>query len=984
MKRKLLLVTLLVALFVCIFAISVSAAEYTSDYTNEVTKFYDGETEIGPDWANIDDKTSTAVLKKADGTFVRVPVYYIFKANSSNKLYEKGDNFDFEWVSQKLDEENTLTIASLVVLEIPYGTKEVDNLLNYTALEEVVFPTTATGFPKNEGHGALKKVFAKQTRNADGTISGITSISDYSFKNIKTLEYFKLELDYATYIGNTSLFNTAIEEIRIEGPITGIGASAFASCTSLATVYINNTSNTIVSGSQIFNYTTNLADVTLNSVGLPEYTFQNSNALTNGGLKVVATNVGAVGQMAFKNTTSLSNVKLTGVTSLGGSVFLNCSNLKNVEISGPITKIGSTLFNNSKNVETLIINNTLESPVACGNNLLDGATHLVSVNLNGISIDGYSFRQVTGSQEMTFRATNVGYIGEAAFYKSGFKEIYISGPFTSIGNSTYRECPNLVSLTVINTGDTYVTAGNGESNPVLTDLRIEGKFKIQGTPVFQNNTALKHVYLGEGVHTIGTYVFYQCYALETMYLADTIEVIADRGIDMNNAGKQTSESFMFVDENGNMDNTLPTSLKTIGGHFLKHFKIANTQLIFPEGFTYHNSEQKYDFEGTSFPNGFSLVYLGKMTAVNLHMFYKHNNSKELTVYLTQNSSSDIKNYRVKANVSDTGEISHGAYAGVNPNGTLEIYVDDALHNNIKSGEYIKFYFCSTNEVCFVTRVNILWGENTASSWGNFVSTPVTYEQLVADMQAYNNSNGDKTDATIPQKHPIVDDGNYYAPTCENEGGVKYLCVCGTVVRIENVEPSLGGHLTGNDIVITYPLKNGITNYFANAIISCTCQREGCGAKIEEEKANSALFIAMGMTLPESERASALCHAIKINLGAVKDYNAYLGAGNEIKYGVIAGIVVEGNKPLNADGTLAENIIALGFETTDFSIIQMKLTGLEKADKQLYCGAYAIVGDDVTYLYEGTVKDEATPLTVNNGILDQTTPDATVPEGTDEQ
>ena len=133
-----------------------------------------------------------------------------------------------------------------------------------------------------------------------------------------------------------------------------------------------------------------------------------------------------------------------------------------------------------------------------------------------------------------------------------------------------------------------------------------------------------------------------------------------------------------------------------------------------------------------------------------------------------------------------------------------------------------------------------------------------------------------------------------------------------------------------------------------------------------------------MTVPDYG-VSALCHAIKIDLDAVKEYNAFLGEGNEIKYGVLAGVAVDGNKPVGADGKSNCDAIVMGFESTNFSIVQLKLTGLEKANKQLYCGAYVVVDGTVSYLYEGTVSEYATPLIVNNGILDQTTPEATVEE-----
>ena len=87
MKKRIFLITLMVALFVCLFAISTSAADmFESDYTEKITKFYDtdGTTELLPDWCNLADKDATAVIKKADGEAIRIPLYYIYQANGTS------------------------------------------------------------------------------------------------------------------------------------------------------------------------------------------------------------------------------------------------------------------------------------------------------------------------------------------------------------------------------------------------------------------------------------------------------------------------------------------------------------------------------------------------------------------------------------------------------------------------------------------------------------------------------------------------------------------------------------------------------------------------------------------------------------------------------------------------------------------------------------------------------------------------------------
>ena len=956
MKKRIFLITLMVALFVCLFVISASAAEmFTSEYTSEITKFYDGTTELAPDFAtNVTDKESTAVLKKADGTYVRVPAYYIFKANSKNQFDVTGSNFDFSWVSTKLGEAETLTLASLVAIEIPEGTTSFSNVISettFSGLTELVIPSTITSAPDKlfRNNDIIKKVFVKQVENEDGTIQGLTVIPNYfadiTDSSVSHLEFFALELDYVTNVKSNAFMKSALQEIRLQGPITNISGSAFASCASLKTVYINNTSDIITIGGKALAYCVSLENVTLNGFSLSDYLIElNTNTCTSTGLTVVATNVATVGTMPFKNF----------------------ANLKSADISGPITSIGGSMFGGCTNLENVKIISTNATPATSGNNMCDGLNNLKSVELHGISIGSYAFRNVNGPSTMKVTLTNVGSVGYQAFYKAqNISELYISGPLTSVDNGSYRECPSLKKLTVINTGDTLVTAGNGESNPLLEEIHLEGKFTITGSPVFQNNPSLKHVYLGHGVEVVGEYAFYQCYALETMYLADTITTIGDRAIDMEASGRQTSASFMFVDENGNMDNTLPTSLTAINGHFLKHIKIANTQLIFPETFTNHDSTQAYDFEGTIYPQGFSLVYLGRMTAINLKQFYKHNGSKDVAIYLTNNTASDIKNYRVTANVLASGDIAHGTYAGINENGSLEIKIDSGLQNNINATGYVKFIFCGSDEVCFVTRVNIVWGSNTSSSWGDFVSTPVTFAQLEAAYDVYNEANPDNQ-KTLPAKHPILTAPKFSPADCTNDGGTRVFCAgCGSLVSFEKTEDALG-----HDYDIMNATAIVYADYTKNGVYTTVCLR--CEHDVEETVEGSHLFEYMGISA--STKGTGLCAGYLLN----NDYiEAYAKLNPSFEYGVVATIITGTNKSPLADDYTGKVITTALNSYTDIMAVDVIVSGnytnVTPDDVSAY-EAYSLAmslyvkDDGISYIWDTTEDDAGTHAEVTTTTI----------------
>ena len=350
---------------------------------------------------------------------------------------------------------------------------------------------------------------------------------------------------------------------------------------------------------------------------------------------------------------------------------------------------------------------------------------------------------------------------------------------------------------------------------------------------------------------------------------------------MNGSGKQTSEMFMFVDENGNMDNALPTSLTSTGGHLLKGYTFANTQLIYPKGYT-SAVNSAYDFESAVLPEGFSIVYLGKMTVIDHHILYQHNNSKNVTIYLAGNTASDLSGERINVNIAQDGSMSHGTYAG-STTGTLEIVINDQLHNNIKPTEYVKLYFCGSNEVVFVTRVNIPREEGGLSSWGNFVSMPVTYEQLST---AYS-----LTDKTVPAKHPILTAPEFFPADCTNDGGNKIFCVgCGSLVSFEKTEDALG-----HDYDIMNATAIVYEDYTKDGIFTTVCLR--CSCDVSESVEGSHLFIYKGIS--RSEKTSGLCAGYILNTEYIEAYKAL--KGEAFSFGMLATIITGDNKaPLSAD------------------------------------------------------------------------------------
>ena len=245
-------------------------------------------------------------------------------------------------------------------------------------------------------------------------------------------------------------------------------------------------------------------------------------------------------------------------------------------------------------------------------------------------------------------------------------------------------------------------------------------------------------------------------------------------------------------------------------------------------------------------------------------------------------------------------------------------------------------------------------------------------------------------------HPMVE-GLISNPTCDEDGITGWVCdenYCNCDFKIietkvinkyenkHNITESteVAGSTTyeittapawGHDYGVESPVRIDWiyvdNNYFANAKNkhTCTvCGKDYLGKDIE----NSALFTAKGVTLPEDIK-DAIAHAITVNLSAVEAYNAFLGAENTIKYGVVAGIADGTGKPVTNDGKTTGKAVSANFENTGFSILQLKITNISNSAQGLYCCAYIIVDDVVTYLHNGSASDTATAVSLDkpNGI-----------------
>jgi hypothetical protein len=162
-------------------------------------------------------------------------------------------------------------------------------------------------------------------------------------------------------VGNTLSGNSAkfVSLDLSSNAITGIGDSAFLSCTNLTSVNIPNSVTSI--GDYAFNGCTGLASVTLpvnagfTSIG--NSAFNRCISLTGVNIPNSVTSIGIA---AFQSCAGLTSITIpTSVTDIKGSVFNRCTGLTSVTIPGSVKSIGDWGFGNNTNLTSVTFQGTI-------------------------------------------------------------------------------------------------------------------------------------------------------------------------------------------------------------------------------------------------------------------------------------------------------------------------------------------------------------------------------------------------------------------------------------------------------------------------------------------------------------------------------------------------------------------------------------------------------------------------------------------------
>ena len=508
------------------------------------------------------DETSVD-LSDIDNAFAGCNALKSITVASGNKNYKSVDGVLYSGDGKTLIYCPSFKAGSFVV---PAGTIAIapGAFIGCSSLTEISFPNTVTLIGECAFYGVSASL-EKITFGGNGFNDVI--VDKYAFRGCSALKEVVMESgSRVTTLGEGAFMDCrGLETFAIPNTMSSIGYEAFKNCTGLQSITFAANGRNLAFGENVFYNCISLTRVdlpanvskipgifggctALTEVNVaedsPYFTSEEGVVFNKEKTEVLFFPQGKVGNYTLPST----------VTTVANGVFANITGLNKLTLSATVTSIGENAFRNCQINEIVFGRGKPEGGLTIGKSAFEGATvrkitlpdHTVSIGDNafyGITFEeivlkegietlgAYAFYGAVGTKTITVPAS-VTTIGDYCFaaVKDGFNVNGVKVELTtknsqlsSIGKYAFAYNTNLkkivIPASVVSIGDfAYYTCTDG------AEILFEGESSLKtiGAHAFDtvgtnSNYNLTTVTIPKSVTSIGSYAFYGCTYLETVY-----------------------------------------------------------------------------------------------------------------------------------------------------------------------------------------------------------------------------------------------------------------------------------------------------------------------------------------------------------------------------------------------------------------------------------------------------------------------------------
>lgn len=356
--------------------------------------------------------------------------------------------------------------------------------------------------------------------------------------------------------------NKMLESVFLPKEVSSIGFSAFAHCTNLSKVILNEGLEFILD--QAFYGCEKLFEIVIpdGTIAIGSGAFQKCTSLKK---ITLPKSIEHIECEAFKDCVSLDSIIVSPkVIKLNSSVFYGCRSLTSVILSGNLKSINNYAFGNCSNLANIDIPENLENIEA---GAFSGCSLLCSIEIPKKidKIESYTFKDCINLRSVIM-SENIIEIGAYAF--SGCKSlssitlpdslkkiarfafsdcvrvttIKIPNSVEVIERNAFKGCTNLSEVIIPSHLSKDITSALGEqfegivvkiSNDFQPHIDEYSRVLVEQTRTFiepyayADNSQLKNVVIPYGIDTVGKYAFLNCKNLENIVFPESLITIGE-------------------------------------------------------------------------------------------------------------------------------------------------------------------------------------------------------------------------------------------------------------------------------------------------------------------------------------------------------------------------------------------------------------------------------------------------------------------------